>query len=247
MNKITSFAAAAVVSLFSAASAEDASVSGDIGAKDALIAAIDKAVGHGDQRWAFTMRRTQYEKDRADTYTLRFDPRRPPKERWSLLEPTEDSLSSDEKKEFKNIRKNAVNADGQLVYDKLSVDIDTAQIRSEDADRAELLVRSLDDSIPQKMRDAVDMVLTVNKPARYVETVALRAREPFKPAPVAKLETFMQIQHYAPLDDGGPAILRKSEAEASGKAMFRAFNSKSLTEYFDFEAVPAAEVAAVDQ
>ena len=216
-------------------------------AQSALEQAIDTAASHGEVRWAFTMRRIEIEDGEERSFTLRFDPRRAPEDRWTLLEPSLESLSKNRKKALKQLRENGADGDDQLVYDKLEIDFSDAALRSDDDERAVFVTSIDDEEMPKKMREAVEMIVTVNKLAAFVETIEVRSTKPFKPAPVAKLERFSQVQTYALQGDGGPALLTSSHSDVAGKAMLKKFDSKSRTEYFDFESVPAEAVAATPE
>jgi len=205
-------------------------------AEAALQSAIDDAEAHATSRWAFTITHTDYGEDGERTFKLRFDPRRADGERWVLLEPALERLSKDEKKTLKSMQE-ADTPDDALIYDKLAVDIETVTLVSENETQASFLVPLIDDDMPEKMREAVEMRVTVNKPGAYVEKIELTSSKPFKPAPVAKINSFSQTQHYVQPEKGGPALLRLSESDVAGKAMFKKFASKTRTEYSDFERV----------
>ena len=233
-------ALAVAFALTCSAVAEEAA---SLDARGAFVAAIDVAKAEANSRWAFTMTHTDYAEDGEKIYRLRYDPRREDGERWTLLEPALEGLSKDEKKTFKNIQKND-EADDGLIYDKLDIDFDKAELTAEDEVRATFVGPITDDEMPEKMQDALVMTVTVNKPGRYVEEISLHSTEEFKPAAVAKIISFKQIQQYKPLSEGGPALMRASQSDVSGKAMLKKFNSKTETTYSDFEQV---EVAAGDR
>jgi len=210
-------------------------------AEAALQSAVDVAAAYATVRWAFTMTHTDYTEDGERTYKLRFDPRRAEGARWALLEPALEALSRDEKKTLKSMQKKARAPDEALIYDKLEVDVETVTLVSESATKASFIVPLIDEDMPEKMRDAVEMRVAVNKPGAYLETIELTSSRPFKPAPVAKINSFTQIRHYAPIEEGGPALLRLSLSEMTGKAMFKKFNSKTRTAYSDFQRVEMEE------
>jgi len=172
-------------------------------------------------------------------YQLRYDPRGDEGKLWTLMKPSFESLSKKEKKALTAIQKDE-NSDDMLVYDKLKVDFETATLLSTDEERATYRVPLVDEDMPRKMREAIRMEITVNKSEAYVEKVALNSEKPFKPAPIAKLERFLQVQEYAPVSDG-IVLLQSSQSEVSGKAMLKKFNSKTMASYSDFERIEGLE------
>ena len=209
-------------------------------AREALASAMDVAKQHGDARWAFTMAYTDLGEDGPKTYRLRFDPRLAEDERWQLLDPAFESLSKDEKKTFKQIQ-GRDDADDGLIYDQLPIDFEQLMFVSEDDTRAVFEAAIVGDEMPKKMREAVKMTITVNKVDAYLEEITMRSIEPFKPAPIAKINTFEQIQRYVPSSEGGPALMRDAHSDVSGKAMLKKFESKSKITYSEFEKVEIAE------
>ena len=209
-------------------------------AKAAFAEAIEKSKEQSSIRWAFTMTYTDKSEEDARTYKLRYDPRLEKDAQWALLDRSLDELTKEERKTLKSMQKGD-NSDDMLVYDKLKVDFDTAALLSSDAQSATYLVPLTDEEMPKNMHEAVRMEVTVNKAGAYVERVSLVSEKPFKPAPVAKLNKFLQVQEYAPTGEG-VVLLRQSRSEASGKAMLKTFNSKTVTHFSDFERVDAPAV-----
>lgn len=205
----------------------------------ALAAAIDVAGAHGEDRYAFTMTFTNLELDRPRPYVLRFDPRLPEGARWSLLEPAEETLTKDERKNLERLRRSD-SADGALVYDGLAKVLGGARLVSQDAARAVFAAPMPDDSeAPKKAREALEMTLTLDRAGGHIETISLRAAKPFKPAAPAVVKALRQTQTFAAPAEGGPALLSVAESFVSGEAMFRAFSSHTRTEYSDIEKVDA--------
>lgn len=205
-------------------------------AREALASAMEVAKQQADTRWAFTMVYTDHGEGGPKDYRLRFDPRLEEEARWQLLDPSIEALSKDEKKTFKQIQ-GSNDADDRLIYDKLPIDLDQLVLVAEDDARATFEAAIIDDEMPKKMIEAVKMTVTINKPGVFVEEISMRSTAPFKPAPVAKVDSFEQIQRYAPLTEGGPALLREAHSDVSGKAVFKKFDTKSTTVYSDFDPV----------
>ena len=121
--------------------------------------------------------------DEEKTYVLRFDPRWEQNAQWRLLQPEETSLSKKEKKRLKDLQKQSL-PDDALVYDRLKIDLSAAELQSEDAERAIFSAPVDNDEMPEKMKSALTMTVTVNKPEQFVEVIALQSNEPFKPAAI---------------------------------------------------------------
>ncbi|MEM9168299.1 MAG: hypothetical protein AAGC56_01495 [Pseudomonadota bacterium] len=246
----------AVFSLGGPAGAQEPVVDG----KAALAAATQAAQAYKDARWAFTMTYTEYDA-KADeageggvrdadapprVYKLRFDPRRAEGERWKVIAPAPEALSKDERKSLKKLQA-APTPDEGLIYDGL-VDVDDWTLVEETAQTASFSGALVDPNTPEKIREAMAMTVDVDKAGQFVEAVRVTAVKPFKPAPIAKVTGLAQRQDYAPLEPGGPVLLRKSETRLSGKAMFQRFAKHTVTTYEDFEQVtvrqPEAEPSA---
>lgn len=236
-RRALSIALSAVAALAAPARAGEAA--GEAAAYAALAAAIDVAGAHAEDRYAFTMIFTNLELDRPRPYVLRFDPRLPQGARWSLIEPAEETLTKDERKNLERLKKSDA-ADAALVYDGLAKVLGGARLLSHDAARAVFAAPLPDDSeAPKKARDALEMTLTLDRSGGHVETISLRAIKPFKPAGPAVVKELRQSQTFARPAPGGPALLLAAESYVSGEAMFRAFASHTRTEYADIEKVDA--------
>lgn len=205
--------------------------------------AATEAEARAKDRYAFTVVYEDLAEGGGKTFTLRFDPRLPSGKRWVALKPAEAELGKDERKRFKNLKKSD-EADGNLIYDGLKASTSAAKLVSEDEERAVFEAPIRDKKTPEAIAKAISMTITLDKKGGYVREVALKSREPFKPAPVARVDVMEQTQRYEPLSPGGQALLRSSVSVASGEAMFKKFNSRVRMDYRDFEPVAADAVGA---
>lgn len=206
-------------------------------ATSSLNHAIKDAEALGNQRWAFSTLYTSIEDDgNKSTYRLNFDPRRDEGKRWTLIEPTEETLSKEEKKAFRKIS-SADNADESLVYDSLSDRVTPDDLISESDGFAVFKGQFDDDDMPKSVRDALKMEIILDTTQHFVTKISVIAEKPFKPAPVAKVNTMQQIQTYAPVGPKGEILLTRSTSVVEGKAFFKAFSSNTITEYSDFTRV----------
>lgn len=221
-----------------AARADDAV--GQASAYAALAAAVDVAGAHAQERYAFTMTFANLELDAPRAYVLRFDPRQPEGARWSLLEPAEETLTKDERKNLERLKKSDA-ADAALVYDGLAKVVGGARLLSQDAARAVFSAPLPDDTeTPKKAREALEMTLTLDRVGGHIESISLRAAKPFKPAAPAVVKELRQTRTFAAPAEGGPALLASAESFVAGEALFKPFSSHTRTEYSDIEKVDAA-------
>lgn len=219
---------------------------GPASAEDAR-ALLDKAIAvadaHKTERYAFTVVYTDRNAKPAGAISLRFDPRRPEGERWTLLSPAEASLTKDQRKRFKNLRRSN-DADDSLIYDRLKDTAAKATLVSEDAVSARFSGPINDPKAPVEVTNSMEMTLDLVKAGGFVRTISVASKQAFRPAAAAKVERMEQSQTYEPLVAGGPAILRGSRTIAVGEAMFKKFDQHIVMEYRDFERVAPDQVAA---
>jgi len=228
-----SVVAAALLASLSFAQAEQAAV---LSAQTALATALDVAQENAATRWAYTIVYTNNSEEDAKTYKLRYDPRKQDGRQWALLEPSADTLSKKERKQLEKMQGEKQPDDG-LVYDKLEVDLDQAVLTYEDFNTAVFDVPVTDEDMPEKMRNALKMTVSVDKAGAFVKEITVESTAPFKPAPIAKVNAFIQTQRYAPVSGDGPALLRETISRIDGKAMLQSINSDTHISYSDFEAV----------
>lgn len=220
-----------------------ATAAGETEAHAALKAAVAVAETNAKSRFAFTATFTDLKSEDGRSFVLRFDPRLPEGERWAALSPTAGALSKEDRKRFKNLRKSD-DADDGLIYEGVAASLGEARLVSEDAAVAVFAAPIRDKETPEAVARAVEMTLILDKKDGYIRSISLKSKEPFKPAPVARVERMEQSRTYEPLQAGGPALMRSSESIAAGEAMFKKFDSHVRMEYRDFEAVAANAVAA---
>jgi hypothetical protein len=223
-------AAAATAFAFSAAGADAGA------ARAALERAVAEAGAHAQTRYAFSASVIDEADPDAPPLHLRFDPRRPKGKRWSPLEGDERALGADARRRLKSLSQSD-DADKSLTYAELAGSLAEAQLVSAVDGKAVFAAPLSDPQMPKAVRDSVDMQILVDVGRTYVERVEIVSRRPFKPAPVARVDSMVQTRSYAPLADGGPALLRLSRTDLTGEAMFKSINRRSRTEFFDFEAI----------
>ena len=170
---------------------------------------------------------------------LRFDPTKELGAQWGLLSPLMNDLTKDESKflEGLNSKKNESPADN-LTYDDLKLSADQTMLVRED--ETYLVVRTplIDDDTPDKIKDALEVTVSLNKTKGFIEKIETRATKPFKPAPVAKVKQMEMRQTYAQIAPGGPVLMVSRSNEVRGKAMLSSFHQKGATYFSNFDVKP---------
>lgn len=200
--------------------------------------AIALAQPYRNARFAFTLRYEDLSEATPKTYVVRFDPRRPRGARWSPVEPAAAALSKDEKRRLEELQKSD-QADDAFIYDKLGEGVGALALTSSAGGKATYTGAAADPGMPKSMRGAVEMTIVVDVASNAIETVEVRSLRPFKPAPVAKVEHFMQTMRYAPLAGLGAPALVEQTAQSRGEAMFQKFNTSTRFTYSNVERVDA--------
>lgn len=207
-------------------------------ALDQLRAAAETAMVQAATPYAFTVDAWSKENDEETNLKLRFDPRREEGEQWTVIGARAEDLDKKSRKALKALNKGDA-GDSPLIYDGLTEFVGHAVLVEEKEDYAIFSSSINDEDTPQKVRDAIEVLIRLEKSAGYVSEISLRSKEPFKPAPIAKIKSMMQRQEYSAPVDGGPALLRFSESAAEGKAMMKSFVSETRRTFLDIEPVSA--------
>jgi hypothetical protein len=232
--------AAVVLTLMDAATAADsAPAPADAAlARSQYLKAVEQAAEIGASRWAFTLAYKDETDAEAKTYRLRFDPRAPAGERWTVSDPAAGQLTKDEKKELKRLSRND-DADDALIYDGLAERVDKAELIALSDAEAVFAIPVHDLRLPEKARAAIVATAHFDRKAGIVSSIEVEARESFKPAAIARIDKMRQVQRFAPVGPNGEALLVSSVSDTAGEAMLKSFSSKSQIAYSDFEKVDA--------
>ncbi len=211
-------------------------------ARDMLIAAADLAAAHADTRFAYTVDYWGRENDEEVAVKVRYDPRLPVGERWRLVGASLEDLDKDLREEIEDLE-DRKRPDGKLVYNKIG-DVLAGLALVEETDAYAIFRGPVNgEDLPE---DVLQGTITLNKTTGHIERIELRALEPFKPAPIAKVKQFYQDQRFAPPLGDGPALLVESENDVSGKAMFKKFSNASRRRFSDIELVDPADIASAE-
>lgn len=203
-----------------------------------LAEALAVAAPFRDARFAFTLRYEDLAGATPKTYVVRFDPRRPRGARWTPVEPSADALSKDDRKRLEELQKSD-QPDDAFIYDRLGEGVADLTLVASEGGKAVYRGAVADPGMPKAMRGAVEMTLTVDVARKAIERVDLRALRPFKPVPVAKVDSFSQTMRYAPSAGLAAPVLAEQTAQSQGEAMFKKFATRTRFTYADVERVEA--------
>lgn len=207
----------------------------------ALRTAAMVATVNAEYDYAFTVDHWSMEGDKETVAKLRFDPRLPEDEQWTVLAPAEEDLGKGAKKTLKALRNGAGEVeDGEtqdhpLLYNRLDEMLEVAELHQETAEEAVFVAVVDEDDFP---KDTLEVFMTLNKAGGYISRIDVKAKKPFKPLPIAKVTTLVQSQVFsAPAEPGAPAFLVRNEGLVAGKAMFRSFKQESRQTFSEIERV----------
>lgn len=186
--------------------------------------------------WAFTQVTVSEDKN----LTERYDPSRPPEERWTLLEkdgrrPTEADLAT--------YREQPGKRGGELVAPDLTaqLDADTAELVSDDGDRAVWRFRLRPGNDEDFVAAHMTATYTLHRPTGSIERVELANFEPFDPSFFVKVNEARTVMEFTLPEGDRPARPRQISMRVRGRSFwFKSLDSELSVTYRDYEAKPAA-------
>lgn len=232
-----SFLGAFAGCVFLLTSTAQAETTGEPASAALLMQAAQTAKGFAQYRYAYTLDYWVSDGDKELSATLRFDPRLAEGERWTLLSPSEDDLDKKAVKALKKLQEGEM-GDSPILYDGLHEVIGEADLVSETEKEAVFVAQVDDDNAP---KDALEIYITLDKAGEYVSSIELKSKQPFKPAPIAKVNTLVQMQRFTAPQGDGPALIATSETQVEGEAMFKSFASETRQVFSEIEMVSVAE------
>lgn len=215
-------------------------------AKTLLQKAVNDAVSRAEVRYAFTVHFFTEQNEDEISVTLRYDPRRPKGETWRILGENAEIPDKNVRKLVKQLEKSGA-GENRLIYNGLENVIAGAELAEETEEYAVFRAPvGGDEDMPEKMREALEIFIRLDKAGGYVSQIDLRSKKSFKPSAIAKVESLTQSQHYAAPVGDGPALLTLSEGVTKGSAMFKDFTVTTRETFFDVERVGPAETPAAE-
>lgn len=225
-------------------------LSADSVAEERLVMEAVRAAQYGDMRFSFTVDFEQAQNDKKAAFKAHYDPRLEQGAQWSLDEGVSfEELDEHNRKTFESLQASERGDDG-IVYDKLGENLSEETLnrlvlQSETEVEAIFTTPLVGDDAPEGV---LELVIHFDKQHDYVSRIDVRTIDDFKPNPAVKINNMRQSQYFSPPgDDGGPALLAKTENETSGSAFFKKFNSDTKIVYSNVRVVNVPVTAAVEQ
>lgn len=226
--------AAAVILLAAASAAKAADL------PPLLEAAIAAGETVPETRWIITQHVRQTDRNGASEIVMKFDPDAAADEQIEIAEPAHGSLTKEQEKLFDGYKAQLASAVEEgadnisasyLMYDgvrELLANGVTAASENEIAVVYEFAPSASDgDGDAEKFLKHIRGELTVAKSTPHIQRMRLFALEPFKPAAVAKLESFEQIVEFSAPGDNRPPLMTRIYSNASGSAFFKKFRNET--------------------
>ncbi len=183
---------------------------------------------------SFTMRASMPD---VGSITMRYDAE---KKEWSVLEGDLSSLDKDVQKELDSLKEDLIQPN-ELTYADAREEIVVRNLITE-TDQEYIYALDLDaedkEEMPESMQDAVELKLYLDKEKNHIRLLSMKSIRPFKPAPIAKVETLIVEQEFSTPFPDGPAVITRLYNKASGSALFQKFNDEFTLEFFDYKMQP---------
>ncbi len=156
-------------------------------------------------------------------------------ENWTLLDGELGELSKKELKDIDKLKED-LSKPGALDYGDLRKEFQVKGLIEEKASHHLYEIELLEDGedMPDAMREALLVTLRVEKEPTIISHFQMQSKEPFKPAPIAKVQNLnISQQFFIPKGFDRP-VLKKFHNKVSGSAMMRNFNEEFTFELFNF-------------
>jgi hypothetical protein len=165
--------------------------------------------------WAYTLTTARGD----DTSSERFDPSRPKGGEWTLLATAGRAPTEKEIERYLRYKASNTPATSRASFARGDLDLEGAQLLSEDADRAEFRIR-FRDSVNQPLLAHVVLDLTVRKSSAQVERSVLRLFEPFSPALGVRMRELTVTTLHEGAEGNLPARPREVVSRFRGRMFF---------------------------
>lgn len=180
------------------------------------------------EQWAYTETRLED----GTVWKGRYDPRKPKKQRWTLLSVDGHEPTPDETEDYLDEQDSPSASAGNNV--RAMIEPDSLSLRGE-TDEYWLF-----EFVPTEDNEAflrnVDSTLKIDKSGRHLSEIQLRSRQPFNSGFGVKLQNFFTRLTFAPVADGGPVVPRTIDVKVKGRAMLVvSFDEMTAVVYDDFE------------
>jgi hypothetical protein len=201
------------------------------------------------QRWAFTRSVTIG----GDTLSARYDPTQPRDTAWTLIVPTDPAaLTGDLAAYFERMRADDTPDLNALVgHDQEAMETyvgslgDPMTMTHEDDAQAVFAFVPYLNNEGRSLNGHLDGELVVEKATPLVTTLRYFTTGSFKPAPVARIDSFDMTLRFAEIEPGGPVAIVESARRLTGSALFRSLDQAVRIVTSDFVRVTAPASAAL--
>ena len=187
------------------------------------------------QGWAFTIK-TQ----RDETVTTeRYDPTKPPSERWTLLSHKGQPPTADDLKRYAELKQANPLPGSQATFKREDIDPASLTLKSEDDDRADYEGAFRETSAESdKMLAHLVLRLTVNKRRPHVEKYTIELREPYSPILGVKMVRLLATMTFVPPKNGEPNRPASFTSDCQGRIFFIGTAEKLAVTYSDYRQAP---------
>lgn len=186
--------------------------------------------------WAYTL--TTVRNNEART-AARFDPARPPAERWTLLELNGRLPSDKEALQYRRAATAGGSAAPQANFQRSDIDPATVQLVREDAERGEFTCAFRDESTgADKMLGHLRLRLVVARQQPHVEQFTLELKEPYSPVLGVKMRELLVRMHFSPPTAAHPSLPSAHSSRFLGRIFFIGMEENLELTYSDYRPVP---------
>ncbi len=184
--------------------------------------------------WAYTVATVRNNDARA---TARFDPTKPPADRWTLLELNGRPPTEKELEQYRRARASAPTM--QASFQKADIEPATIELIGEDAERSEFRCGFREAATgADKMLAHLTLRLTINKRQPHIEKYALELKEPYAPVLGVKMrELLVQMTFTAPVA-GRPSLPATHTSHFLGRIFLIGTEENLVLTYTDFAQRP---------
>jgi len=204
---------------------------------DYVRAALGKFNPEVPAGWAYTL--TTVRNDDART-TVRFDPAKPPADRWTLLELNGRAPTARESAQYARSRTGGGNSSApQGTFQRGDIDPASITLIREDSDRGEFRCGFRAEATgADKMLGHLLLRLTVNKRQPHVEKFALELKEPYSPVLGVKMRELLVQMSFTPPAADRPSLPAVNSSRFRGRIFFIGMEEDLTLTYTDLVRVP---------
>lgn len=182
--------------------------------------------------WAYTLTTVRNDQDRS---TARFDPAKPPAERWTLRQLNGRIPTTKEATQYARARAGGNSAAPQGTFQKADIEPASLELVREDADRGEFRFSFRTEATgSDKMLGRLALRLTISKRLPHVEKFALELTAPYSPVLGVKMrELLVQMSFSAPTGTE-PSLPTAHTSHFLGRIFFFPMEENLALAYTDF-------------